>query len=249
MRGVVVACLATCLLELSAGAQLSPALIQPIEVRSCDFVPGKGRADLDGLQAELAKWIADTAAPEYGAYVLFPLAHSAEIDFDLAWVGVWPDGTTMGESLGHYLRNGVSISSAFDSVMSCRDNTNFSALALRPPQSNASFGPMEVSTCRLRLGVGLNDAMPAIRQWVEHTASVGSTAAHWLLFPAYGERSDANYNFKWAVGYESFEAFGRDYDQLTNGGALDVYNELFEFVLHCDSPRLFAVRTVRAAAQ
>ena len=247
MRGFSLAGFAACLLEPSAGAQLPPAPIQPIEVRSCDFVPGKGQADLDGLQAELARWISDTAAPEYAAYALFPLMHSAEIDFDLAWVGVWPDGTTMGESLGHYSRNGAPISSAFDSVMRCRDNTNFSALALRRPQNDASFGPMEISTCRLRLGVGLDEAMPAIRQWVEHTASIGSTAAHWLLFPAYGERSDANYNFKWAVGYDSFEGFGRDYDQLTNGGALDVYNELFEFVLHCDSPRLFAVRTMRAA--
>ncbi len=48
----------------------------------------------------------------------------------------------------------------------------------------------------------------------------------WLLFPAYGERSDARYNFKWAIGYESYPAFGRNYDQLTNGESLDKYNEL-----------------------
>jgi hypothetical protein len=212
---------------------------------TCDFAPGKGRADLDVVATEFNRWMAESGAPEYSAYALFPLAHSAEIDFDLAWIGAWPDGVTMGESMAHYFGNGSDLGPIFDAAMTCRDNRNFSVLTLRPPAA-ARFGPVEASTCTLRLGVGLDEALAAVGEWVEHTGTIGSTAAHWLLFPAYGERSDANYNFRWAVGYESFEAFGRDYDELTNGSALDRYNELFELVMRCDSPRLYAVRTIRA---
>ena len=232
-------------LAAPAAAQLPPALIRPIEVRTCDFAAGKGRADLDVLATELNRWMVESGAPEYDAYALFPLAHSAEIDFDLAWVGVWPDGTTMGESMAHYFAQGAELASIFDAAMSCRDNRNFSVLTVRAPAAER-FSPMEVSTCTLRLGAALDDTLAAVREWVDHTGSIGSTAAHWLLFPAYGERSGTNYTFKWAVGYASFEDFGRDYDQLTNGSALDRYNELFELITRCDSPRLYAVRTIRA---
>jgi hypothetical protein len=119
-------------------------------------------------------------------------------------------------------------------------------LTLRPPVAPERAGPVEASTCKLRLGATLDAALTAAQEWVDYTDTIGSTTAHWLLFPAYGERSDADYTFKWAVGYESFEAFGRDYDQLTNGSALDRYNELFELVLDCDSPRLYSARTIRA---
>lgn len=241
------ACIAVGAVAFAApvAAQLSPALIRPIEVRTCDFAPEKGRADLDVLVTEFNRWMAASSAPEYDAYVLFPLAHSAEIDFDLVWVGAWPDGTTMGESMAHYFAQGDKLAPIFDAAMSCRDNRNFSMLTLRAPVAER-FGPMEVSTCTLRLGAVLDETLAAVREWVDHTGSIGSTAAHWLLFPAYGERSDTNYTFKWAVGYDSFEDFGRDYDQLTNGSALDRYNELFELSMRCDSPRLYAVRTIRA---
>lgn len=228
-----------------AAAQLPPALIRPIEILTCDFAPGKGRADLDTVATELNRWMADSGAPGYDAYALFPLVHSADVDFDLAWVGVWPDGATMGESMAHYFAQGGQLAPIFDAAMSCRDNRNFSVLTVREPAAEG-FGPVEVSTCTLRLGAVLDDALAAVKEWVDHTGTIGSSAAHWLLFPAYGESSDANYTFKWAVGYESFEDFGRDYDQLTNGSALDRYNELFELIARCDSPALYAVRTIRA---
>jgi hypothetical protein len=52
--------------------------------------------------------------------------------------------------------------------------------------------------------------------------------------------------FQWAVGYESYEAFGRDYDKFTNGDGSDTYNQLFELLMTCDNPRLYSVRAIRA---
>jgi hypothetical protein len=232
-----------------ASAQLPPALITPLEVRTCDFVGDKGRADLDRLAADFNGWMLESKAPEYDAYVLFPVVHSAEVDFDLAWVGSWPDGATMGESMAHYFAKGAALGPLFDSVMTCRDNRNFSVVTLRPPANGVGFNPVEMSTCTLRLGAALDDALARVREWVDYTETLGSTAAHWLLFPALGESSDAAYSFKWGVGYASFAAFGRDYDQLTNGSALDRYNELLDGSLRCDSPRLYAARTIRSTSR
>ncbi len=222
------------------------ALIAPIEVLTCRYAEGKGPDQLDGLATAFNQWMEKSNAPQYAAYVLLPMAHSADLDFDLAWVGAWPDGTTMGESMAHYFERGRELEPAFGNVMQCGTNTNFSVVTLREPVDPGSFGPVEVASCTLRLGVTLDEALRATNDWVTYTATTGSTAAHWLLFPAYGERSDATYNYKWAVGYESYVAFGRDYDQATNGNGLDRYNELFAPLVRCDSPRLYRVRTIRA---
>ncbi len=232
----------------SAWAQperLPRAAIAPVEVLECKFAPGKGPADVDGLARAFNQWMERTSAPEYAAYVLQPISHSKDVDFDAAWVGEWPDGTTMGKSMAHYFANGAELAPLFDGVLHCATNTNYSAVMLRAPVAPGRFGPLEISTCTLRLGAALDDALQAVNDWLAYSASYGSTTANWLLFPAYGERSGSRYSFKWAVGYESYEAFGREYDQITNGDGLDKYNELFEPLLRCDSPRLYSVRTVR----
>jgi hypothetical protein len=230
----------------SASAQTTEApAIAPIEVLTCNFAEGKGPTDIDALARGFNQWMERTHAPEYAAYTLMPLSHSDEIDFDLAWIGAWPDGLTMGQSMAHYFAEGAELGPLFNGVMKCGTNRNFSVVTLREPLDGGRFGPLEVSTCTLRVGAAMNDALQAVRQWVDYTGTTGSTAAQWLLFPAYGERSDANYNFKWAVGYASYEAFGREYDQATNGDGLDHYNSLIGGLLRCDSPRLYAVRPIR----
>ncbi|HZF29542.1 MAG TPA: hypothetical protein VE907_10515 [Gammaproteobacteria bacterium] len=219
--------------------------IAPIEVLTCHFAQGKGEGDLAGLATAFNQWMEKYTAPEYAAYALLPSVRSKDIDFDLAWVGVWPDGITMGKSMAHYFDHGAELGPAFGSVMSCDTNTNFSTVTVRPPKQPGRFGPVEVTTCTVRLDASLDDALQAVHEWVDYTGTFGSTAAHWLLFPAYGERSAATYNFKWAIGYDSYEAFGREYDQITNGNGLDRYNELFTALLRCDNPRLYKVRQIR----
>jgi hypothetical protein len=232
------------LLAGAAHAQDDGTPLAPIEVLTCRFAEGRGPGDLDGLATAFNAWMERSRAPESAAYALLPQVYS-DVEFDVAWVGQWRDGATMGESMAHYFANGAELSEAFDRVMTCDSNRNFSVVTLREPVPAGRFGPLEVATCTLRLGVPIEDALVGIDEWVSYIGTTGSTSAHWLLFPAYGERSDARYHFKWAIGYASYPAFGRDYDQLTSGASLDKYNELFGGVMECDSPRLYSVRTIR----
>jgi len=218
----------------------------PIEVLTCHYAEGKGPADLEGLATGFNAWMERYDAPPYTAYTLSPLSHSDEIDFDLAWVGAWPDGATMGASLVHYFTHGAELGPVFGSVMSCGTNTNYTLHTVKAPAQSA-FGPLTVASCMLEAGVSIDEGLAALDEWVEHAESSGSDAAHWVLFPAYGERSDATYDFKWAQAYGSYESFGRDYDALNpKGRGRETFAALFTGVLRCDTPRSYSVRVIRA---
>jgi hypothetical protein len=53
---------------LPTAAQLAPALIQPVEVRTCDFNDGKGPRDIDALATELDRFLKESGAPGYDAF-------------------------------------------------------------------------------------------------------------------------------------------------------------------------------------
>jgi hypothetical protein len=237
--------LAIALVAFARGASAQDVELTPIEVLTCHFAEGKGPNDLDSVAAGFNEWMAARSAPEYAAYTLFPRAYSEDLDFDFAWIGAWPDGATMGESMAHYFAYADELAPVFDGVMNCRGNRNFSVLELRAALAPGRFDPVEVSDCTLRIGSAAAEAVDAVRAWIELSAQAGSTAAHWLLFPAYGESRERTYTFKWAIGYASYEAFGLDYDRFANGGGADQYIELFDTLMRCDSPRLYSVRPIR----
>jgi hypothetical protein len=230
---------------VDAAGQGSRAAIAPIEMLTCHFAEGQGPEALPQLSADLDAWIRESQAPDYAAYALLPLLRSAEIDFELGWVRAWRDGPAMGATMAHERAAAATFTPLLGRVMRCDSARNFSMVTLREPAEAGRFGPLEVTTCTLRLGAALDDALQAVDEWVDYVATTGSTAAHWLLFPAYGESAEARYNFRWAIGYESFEGFGRDYEQLTNGDGLDKYAELLSHLVRCDSPRLYDVRPIR----
>ena len=237
------------LMPQAASAQGAPATMTPIEFLTCRYADGKGPSDLDTLDAAFNEWMARSEAPPYSAYVLVPRAHGRDVDFDLAWVGAWPNGATMGQSMAHYFTQGAELGPVFDTVMRCDANTQFAVLTLRPAAEEGRFGPLEVSSCTLRVGAGIDAALAAVIEWVEYFGRSGSSAAHWILFPAYGESSTATYSFKWASGYPSYEAFGRDYDEFYNGGGVDRFAALLDPLMRCDSPRLYSVRPIRVDDQ
>ena len=220
--------------------------IAPIEIRTCRFVEGKGVADLEVLGAEYGRWLDEAGVPAEAVHVWLPELHGSDLDHDFVWVVSWPDASAMGASMAAAERQGAGIAARFAAVASCNSKRNFSVVELRATAKPGIYGPVEIASCTLRLGSVLADTLNAVRDWVDFTETTGSTAAHWLLFRAFGERADAKYMFQWAVAYESYEAFGRDYDKFTNGDGSDTYNQLFELLMTCDNPRLYRVRAIRA---
>lgn len=220
--------------------------IAPLEMRTCRFVEGKGVADLEAVGADYSRWLDESGVPAEAVYVWLPDLYGSDLDHDFIWVMSWPDTDAMGASMAAEQQRGADFAARFAAVATCSAKRNFSVIELRGTAKPGVYGPVELASCTLRLGSVLADTLNAVADWVDFTTTTGSTAAHWLLFKGYGERADAKYTFQWAVAYESYEAFGRDYDKFTNGDGSETYNELFELLMTCDNPRLYSVRAIRA---
>ena len=68
------------------------------------------------------------------------------------------------------------------------------------------------------------------------------------MFPAFGESSEADYDFKWVSGYPDYPEFGKYYDYFGTGGGWRVAQDTYQRVMNCDSDRLYDLRTVRSPA-
>ncbi len=228
-----------------AEEKMAPPSFSPLEIYACNFVKGKDMDDLAKVTAKWNAWMDKSNAPAYSAHTLVPLYHSEEIGFDVAWLGSWEDGVTMGAGIKHWLSEGKSMQAEFDRVVDCTTTSNFAVFTITPPKEPGSIDSAEFSNCKVKKGRTVKEAVGAMREWVKYREEAGTDAARWLFFPAYGETSDADYTFKWVTGYPSYEAFGRAYDQFGTGGGYRKFSEIFDRVMTCDTARFYDVTAVR----
>ncbi len=216
--------------------------INPIEIYACSFNEGQTMDDLMRVTADWNAWMDAEGQDDYWAVTLMPLYHSTEIDFDIAWVGGWPDGATMAAGTEFWITKGGEHQKAYERVVDCDEHVNFAVLDVQP--YSFQTGPVEFSNCTVKEGKSFPDALAAVNQWVAYQGENGIVQGHFLLFPAFGESSDADYSFKW-VTVSSYETFGRAYDQFGTGGGWRKSQELFGEVLDCDSSRVYHGTPVR----
>jgi hypothetical protein len=247
---VVAVCLAV--------AGLAPALAQeaaetgslsvwPVEIYGCKYREGKGMADLDQAAVAFGAWMDASSQHDYWAYLLVPYYHSSEIDFDVLWAGGWRSGTAMGRSLERWVNEGGEVAAGFDAVVDCDTVTSFAVLNLTEDPKPPAAGPIAFSDCTVEEGKEFPEALAAMRTWVAYEREQGTADDHFVLFPAYGESSDADYDFKW-VTTSTWEDLGKGWDQYGNGGGWMKARELFDGLLDCDSSRLYVERRVREQA-
>ncbi|MFT6955709.1 MAG: hypothetical protein ACJAYC_000710 [Halieaceae bacterium] len=80
--------------------------------------------------------------------------------------------------------------------------------------------------------------------YADHLTSRGSNAALWVFLPAFGA-ADVDGHYKPVSGYESYEEWGNDHSDYTNGGGWMKSRELMADVLACDTPRVYGTTLVR----
>ncbi len=71
----------------------------PAELYACNYLKGRDRSDLDKVIARWNTWSDAHDPASYRAWVLTPNFVASDIDFDVAWLGVWPTHADMGRSL------------------------------------------------------------------------------------------------------------------------------------------------------
>jgi hypothetical protein len=224
----------------AAEAPAGPSF-RPIEIFACNFNEGQTMADLMEVAGGWNAWMDEQGRNEYWASVLIPVFHSAEITFDVGWVGGWQSGAVMAESTEFWITNGGEHQAAFDRVVDCNQHINFAVYTVQPNPNPFADGPVEFRNCTIEEGGEMSAVVGAVNQWAAHE---GPANGHFMLFPAFGEASDSEYNFKW-VSVSSYEALGVAWDDYGTGGGYKKWGELFTDLLECDSARLYHGISVR----
>ncbi len=219
----------------------------PVELYACNYLEGKGPADLDKATAEFNAWADKQKLTDYSAYTLTPFYMGPEQDFDYVWLGTSPSAEAMGRAQDNWLATGQKGAAAFAAMSSCDAHGNFAALPFKaPPDEQRSSFVLSFSDCSMPDGVTFGDVAPALGEWAEYRTSHGSEAGMWVLFPAYGGGGE-EFDFKFVAGNASLAEQGKDWDQYAKEGWKKA-EELFTGKLECDSARVYVGTTRRRAA-
>lgn len=219
--------------------------IRPAEIYGCTYRDGQGMAELTAVADHWNAWMDENGQSNYWAFLLVPMYRSSELPYDVLWAGGWPDGAQMASGLSHWVTEGGAVQAEFDAVVSCPAVINFAVMDLQEPGSPFESGPVEFTDCTIEEGHEFPEALEAVKAWLAYESERGIAADHFMLFPAYGETGDADYSFKW-VTTQSFEEWGKSYDNYGTGGGWRKAAELFGDLLECDSSRLYYGTRVRA---
>jgi hypothetical protein len=244
MMVVLCVCLTGAVGAQEEGEAAGPS-VRPAEIYGCQFREGQGWSQLEHVAGRWNAWMDANDQDGYWAYLLRPLYRSQELAFDVLWAGGWANGASMAAGLESWLAEGGEVGAEFDRVVDCDTVINFAILDVVRPLEPQATGPAIFSNCTIAEGHEFTEALGAVNAWIAYEAEHGIQANNMMLFPAFGESSDSDYDFKW-VTTSDWTTFGLSYDQYGTGGGWQKSRELFEGLLDCDSSRLYQSIRVRS---
>jgi hypothetical protein len=233
----------------AAGQQAEPAQPGILEAYGCTF---RGANDLDDFLDVAGRWndwADDRNVTDYTALVLTPYFYSADLPYEVIWLGVWPNGAAMGEGVAQWFAEGQRLNAQFQEVTDCSMHQLAAALPIRTPEGGPPDGGLiSFSDCSLEEGRTVLEALGALREGAEYLEGKGNDLAHGVLFPLAGEVPDASYDFKAVTGFSSPQAHGQFLDTILTPEAIQMGESLMDGLLSCDSSRIYAMNLIRAAA-
>ena len=225
---------------LAQDEQAPQLMVAPIETFTCNYVDGKGPADLDGVIDDWNKWSDKKKLNQYFAMTMTPQYFGANYRFDVGWLGAWTDGAAMGRETDVWTSEGADVAAKFASVVDCDTHSNFASVQLKSPGEGPAPDKLVVtfSDCNIMEGVEFDDLMAALNEWSAYQEEKGYGNGAWILFPVYGG-GGAEFDFKLVDGYDSYAELGADYDRYGNGGDYVKFDELLGGKMECDDARVY----------
>lgn len=251
--------LSTTLMLVAPMLYQTPALAQgdpeqpnvaAVEIYQCSYAKGKGPKDLDKVVSNWNSWADKNYSAPYSAWTLSPVSTGSYFDADIGWLGAFQNGVDMGKVTQEWLEKGGKLQAEFDSVIPCDTHGIFSSVNYKPPADknwpgkNGSTSVTVFSDCTVAEGKTLTDIDAMNKAWAKHLTARGSKAGFWMFLPAFGI-DNLNGHYKVVMGYPSFEEWGKDHNDYTNGGGWRKGMELMQGVVSCDSPRVYATKLQR----
>lgn len=220
----------------------------PVETYTCNYVDGKGPADLDKATEYWNKWADKNGLNNYFAITVVPVYHGAE-SFDVGWLGVWPNGAEMGKSGDLWMTKGGEAAAKFAEVVDCATHSNFATTQMKePPGTDPDTFLLAFSDCDVRDAEAWDQVMQGMGEWSAHQSERGYKNGMWMMFAAYGS-GDEEFDFKLVESYDTMTELGEAYDMYGTGGDWAVRGELMGDSLSCDASRLYHATVRRRPTQ
>ena len=199
--------------------------------------------DLENATAQFRTW-ANQYDFEYAAWILVP-EFATDVQFDVGWLGAWPNGESFGLSMEKWKSPDHTLVSVFSEVIDCGTHELSMSLPVNAPESTPEDGILMFYSCSLHEGKSFNDAYAGHLEWGEVMKGMGSLAISWVFQPAIGAGSDAP-DYYHAVGFYRYSDLGAAMDLYANRGGLEARDRILGGVSHCETPPVFDAHSVRA---
>lgn len=243
LTAVVVVCAAALPWSTSATAQDGEDRVVPVEFFACEYQDGKNMGDLKEVIAKFNKW-ADKNDSTYSAWTLTPQFHSG-VDFDVGWMGVWPDGKAFGVSQDTWMKGGKDIAREFNKVVDCGDRHELlSSATIHAPGGPGDDGVVMFSACTLKEGKTFRDSFEAHKKLAKAMAAKGNKAKSWLFYPGVGA-GEIDFHYWRVLGFNNYTEFGEAAEIFLNEGGWEIAMKTLGPVVSCKQPAAFDARLAR----
>jgi len=252
MKKIVNAALAVlCTLILTPGAgfaQDGPPNFRPVELWACSY---KERKDADDFNRALRLIVETTGEEKYAAYMLTPNFRGPDQDFDFIYIGVWPDGTTMGKDMANFAANGGDANEAWDEAVDCPVSSLYASYRIQAVENNDN--PPEnfiltFSDCKVAHGNSNGQALGALRRYNDYRVANGMTIPTFAWFPAFGG-GGAEFDFKLIEAYSGPQHFGDAWSWFVDHAAYETLGDMTDGIVDCDEARVYNSRTIMNTMQ
>ncbi len=247
MKKLLLSAVATaCMLFVGSGVTFAQddgvPQFRPVEMWVCSYRDGKDQGDFDDVLEDLVK--VEAAGP-YAAFRLFPSFRTADQDFDFLYLGVWPDGSTMGSGMANYGENGGDVEEAWDSVADCPTSVMYASMRIQDNDDGDGSGNfmLTVSDCKVGHALSNGQAIGALSRFNDYRVANGSTVGTITWFPVYGG-GGADFDFKLAHVYSGAQHFGDSFQWFVDNQAYLVQQDMLDGIVSCDVPRVYIGETI-----
>jgi len=219
----------------------------PVEFFACNWQDGKGMADLDKVTKKFSQW-ADKNDAGYSAWVLTPQFHSADLGFDVGWLGSWPSYGAFGKGQDTWMAGGQELAGDFAEVFDCTiSHETATSVVINAPDGPPGDGVVLFTPCSVNEGKTPADAPAAHGKAAAAMKAMGSKAASWLFFPGMGT-SATDFDYWSVLAFKNYSDLGASTEMYINGGGWQKVMGEIGSVARCDSPSAFDAHLVRAGA-
>lgn len=236
---------------LSAGGATSALAVEekvhaaPVDFRACNFQDGKSMKDLDKVAAKFRAY-ANKSDVAYAAWTLVPEFHNGA-NFDVAWLGAWPDSEAYGVSMEKWRTSGRDIAAEFDQVIDCDGRHELAmSFPISAPEGTPEDGVLMFYQCTVHEGKTMDMAYKAHLDAGTAMKGLGSLAVSWMFRPAAGGGDKVDFDYYHVVGFYRYSDLGATMEMYTNGGGIQAQQAILGEVTSCESPVVFDAVSVRA---